>query len=94
MPTPEVTIVHDPTTRISNVMDTLTEMQQTLWQLVKSLDCTDYIVDTEREEWHPVSVTHDLRRDAVDAADDLLRDAVGSLNTAFKMSRTIDRINK
>jgi len=81
---PKTKIIHDPTTLINNIMDMVHDAQQEAWALVHSLDETDYIKN------EAISSLHDRRRDAVDAADDLLRDALTQLNVAFNLSVNID----
>jgi len=88
---PNTKITHDPTTIINNIMDMVHDAQQEAWALVHSLDETDYKQDTETGEWHPISIQHDQRRDAVDAIDDLLRDALTQINVAFNLSINIDK---
>lgn len=87
---PDTKIIHDPTTIINNIMDMVHDAQQETWAMVQSLDETDYIKDTEQNEWHPISIQHDQRRDAMDEADDALRDALSRLNAAFNLSVNID----
>ena len=87
---PNTKIIHDPTTTINNILDMVHDAQQETLAMVLSLDETDYIKDTEQSEWHPISIQHDKRRDAIDEADDLLRDALSRLNAAFNLSVNID----
>ena len=87
---PNAKITHDPTTIINNIMDMVHDAQQETWALVHSLDETDYKQDTEAGEWHPISIQHDQRRDAVDAVDDMLREAINMINAAFNLSVNID----
>jgi hypothetical protein len=88
---PNTKITHDPTTIINNIMDMVHDAQQEAWALVHSLDETDYKQDTETNEWHPVSIAHDKRRDLLDSADDKLRAALIDLNAAMIHSINIDK---
>jgi len=88
---PKTKIIHDPTTCLNNILDMVHDAQQETWALVHSLDETDYIKDTERNEWHPISFQHDQRRDAVDAIDDMLREALNMISAAFDLSVNVDR---
>jgi hypothetical protein len=88
---PNTKIIHDPTTLIHNLIETISELQEDTYALVNTLDETDYKQDTDQNEWQPVSIQHDQRRDAMDEADDLLRDALSRLNAAFNLSVNIDR---
>jgi sugar-specific transcriptional regulator TrmB len=87
---PDNKIIHDPTTIINNIVDMVHDAQKETLAMVLSLDETDYKQDTETNEWHPVSIQHDQRRDAMDEADDALRDALSRLTAAFNLSVNID----
>jgi hypothetical protein len=88
---PNTKIIHDPTTLIHNLIETISELQEDTYALVNTLDETDYKQDTETNEWHPVSIAHDKRRDLLDSADDKLRAALIDLNAAMIHSINIDK---
>ena len=88
---PNTKNITDPTTLIHNLIEVISEMQEDTTALVHSFDETDYKQDTETNEWHPVSIKHDYRRDLVDSADDKLRAALIDLNAAHIHSINIDK---
>ena len=86
----EVKINHDPTTTINNIVDGVCEMAEETDTLLTSLNHTDFVHDTERDEWHSKSVEMDQRWDAVEAALNSLLDARLRLLAAFNISVNID----
>lgn len=94
MPTPEVTIVNDVTTRINNILDDAMNLVGDTSALLDSLNVTDFVHDAEENEWHPVSIEADNRWDAVDNALNGLLNARLQLLRAFNLSVNIDIKNK
>lgn len=90
MPNTEIQIINDPTTRINNIMDMVSEAGEEVSALLDSLNVTDFVHDAERDEWHPKSVEMDQRWDAVEAALNSLLDARLRLLAAFNLSVNID----
>lgn len=90
MPTTPIRIIHDPTTTINNIMDTVTEMAEETSKLLDSLGVTDYTNPHDEHEWLPLTLTHDKRYDAVDVAYTAMRDAMTALTAAFNHSVNID----
>ena len=90
MPTTPIRIIHDPTTTINNIMDTVTEMAEETSKLLDSLGVTDYTNPFDPTEWHPLTPTHDARYDALDSVYNSLLDAKSMLAAAFNHSVNID----
>lgn len=90
MPTTEVKIINDPTTIINNIVEGVCEMAEETSAVLDSLNLTDFVHDTEQDEWHAKSVEADQRWDAVENALNALLDARLSLLSAFNLSINID----
>jgi len=90
MPTPEVTIVNDVTTRINNILDDAMDLVADTSALLDSLNVTDFVHDPEENEYHAVSIEADRRWDAVDSAHNGLLIARLALMRAFNLSVNID----
>ena len=88
MSSPEVAIVKDPTARIINLLDSVNEVSENVSAFLDSLSVTDFVQDTETNDWIAKSHQVDLRWDAVDKAHSNLLNARLSLLRAFNLSIT------